>query len=120
MSCWHFRQFPSLVPRALISNLVLQDFIRRRSFGRWAAHQALFWGVVGATLITFPLTFGWINFRAAPDTQSDYQMYVFGLRTVTFDALTWLGWLTFHGLDITAVLVIAGCAYFSVETLPRP
>lgn len=112
LSWRNFRRFPGLVPKALISDLALQNFIRERGIGRWAAHQALFWGVVGATLITFPLTFGWIHFRAAPGTESGYEMYVFGLKTVTFDALTWLGWLTFHGLDVTAVLVIAGCAYF--------
>ena len=112
LSWRNFRRFPTLVPKALVSNLALQSFIRERSFGRWAAHQALFWGVVGATLITFPLTFGWIHFRAAAGTESGYDMYVFGLKTVTFDALTWLGWLTFHGLDVTAVLVIAGCVYF--------
>ena len=112
LSFKNFRRFPFLVPRALISNLALQSFIRHRGFGRWAAHQAVFWGVIGATLITFPLTFGWIHFRAAPGTESGYEMYVFGIKTVTFDALTLLGWLTFHGLDITAVLVIAGCGYF--------
>lgn len=112
LSWRNFRDFPMLVPKALVSNLALQSFIRERGVGRWAAHQALFWGVVGATLITFPLTFGWIHFRSTPGTESGYDMYVFGLKTVTFEALTWLGWLTFHGLDVTAVLVIAGCAYF--------
>jgi len=112
LSWRNFRRFPALVPRALISNLALQSFIRERGVGRWVAHQAVFWGVIGATLITFPLAFGWIHFRSAPGTESGYVMYVFGLETVTFDALTWLGWLTFHGLDVTAVLVIAGCAYF--------
>lgn len=112
LSWRNFLRFPTLVPKALVSNLALQSFIRERSFGRWAAHQALFWGVVGATLITFPLTFGWIHFRSAAGTETGYDMYVFGSKTVTFDALTWLGWLTFHGLDVTAVLVIAGCVYF--------
>ena len=112
LSWRNFQRFHMLVPKALVSNLALQSFIRARGFGRWAAHQAMFWGVVGATLITFPLTFGWIHFRAAPMTKSGYDMYIFGLKTVTFDALTWLGWLIFHGLDITAVLVIGGCVYF--------
>lgn len=112
LSWRNFKRFPSLVPKTLISNLLMQDFIQRRGVSRWAAHQALFWGVIGATLITFPLTFGWIHFRSVAGTESGYQMYVFGIKTVAFDALTWLGWLTFHGLDVTAVLVIAGCAYF--------
>ena len=112
LSWRNFRRFPGLVPKSLILNLALQMFIRERSVGRWAAHQAVFWGVVGATLITFPLTFGWIHFRSALGTESGYEMYVFGIKTVTFDARTWLGWLTFHGLDVTAVLVIGGCSYF--------
>ncbi|MGH2735335.1 MAG: MFS transporter, partial [Actinomycetota bacterium] len=113
LSWRNFRAFPTMVPRALLSNLALQNFIRERGVGRWAAHQALFWGVVGATLITFPLTFGWIHFRASPGTETGYDLYLFGIKTlVTFDALTWLGWLIFHGLDVTAVMVIPGCAYF--------
>jgi nitrate reductase gamma subunit len=34
------------------------------------------------------------------------------VRTVSFDSLSLLGWLLFHGLDIAAVLVLAGCGYF--------
>ena len=29
-----------------------------------------------------------------------------------FDALSFLGWVVFHGLDIAAVLVLAGCGWF--------
>jgi len=65
LSFRNFRRFPTLVPRAVVSNLALQTFIARRGPGRWLAHQAVFWGVVLATLITFPLTFGWISFEAA-------------------------------------------------------
>ena len=31
---------------------------------------------------------------------------------MTFAPLTWWAWITFHVLDIAAVLVIAGCGYF--------
>jgi nitrate reductase gamma subunit len=37
---------------------------------------------------------------------------VLGVRTVSFDALSPLGWLVFHGLDVAAVLVLAGCGWF--------
>jgi hypothetical protein len=37
---------------------------------------------------------------------------VLGFRTVSFDALSFLGWVVFHGLDIAAVLVLAGCGWF--------
>lgn len=105
----NFVRSPMLVPRALVSNLALQRFIRRRGLARWLAHQSLFWGVMLATAITLPLTFGWIHFEAEG---SRYAMYVTGLKVATFAPLTWLGWLIFHALDVTAVLVIAGCAYF--------
>jgi hypothetical protein len=111
LSFGNFRRFPTLVPRAVVSGLALQTFIARRGPGRWLAHQAVFWGVVLATLITFPLTFGWISFEAA-GRGSRYAIVVWGFRTITFEPLTWFGWLVFHGLDVAAVLVLAGCAYF--------
>jgi hypothetical protein len=111
LSLRNFRRFPALVPRALVTNLALQTFIARRSPSRWLAHQALFWGVVLATAITFPLTFGWIAFEAA-GSGSRYQILVWGFRTITFEPVTWLGWLIFHGLDIAAVLVLGGCSFF--------
>lgn len=63
-----------------------------------------------ATLITFPLTFGWIHFEAVGDRR--YGMHLIGVEVATFDPLSWLGWAIFHALDVAAVLVIAGCAWF--------
>jgi hypothetical protein len=107
----NFRRFPTLAPKAVVSNLTFQTFIARRGRGRWLAHQSVFWGVVLATLITFPLTFGWIAFEAA-GSGSRYAIVVWGVSTVTFDPVSWLGWLIFHALDIAAVLVLLGCAFF--------
>lgn len=108
---WHdLVRFRSLVPRQVVSYLSLQTFIARRAKPRWLAHQAIFWGVILSVLITFPLTFGWINFRAI--TGHRYQMFVWGFKTATFGALSWFGWIMFHGLDLAAVLVLAGCGYF--------
>jgi hypothetical protein len=111
LSFRNFRRFPTLVPRALVSNLALKTFISRRGRGRWLAHQSLFWGVVVATLITFPLTYGWISFEAA-GSGSRYAIVVWGLETITFDPVAWFGWLIFHALDIAALLVLLGCGYF--------
>lgn len=106
-------QLPAFeVPRTVVSTLLLQRFIAARSVPRWLAHQGLFWGVVSATLITFPLTFGWIHFRAVAGTESGYWVYVTGVRVAKLDALGILGWLAFHGLNFSAVLVIAGGAWF--------
>ncbi len=112
LSFRNFTRFPTLVPKALVSNLALQTFIARRGKARWVAHQALFWGVVVATLVTFPLTFGWIRFEALPGEPARYVTEIVGIRTFTFDPLGWVGWLTFHILDVSAVLVLAGCSAF--------
>ena len=103
--------------KSLTETVVLQRFIANRSRSRWLAHQAMFWGVVLAAASTFPLTFGWIHFRAVAGTSSGYRMFVLGHRALTFDALSWLGWLLFHNLDIAAVLVIAGAGWFLLHRL---
>jgi hypothetical protein len=106
-------EFPkSEVPRTIVSTLLLQRFIAQRSSARWLAHQGLFWGVISATMITFPLTFGWIHFRAVAGTPSDYWIYLMGMRTVKIDALGIAGFMAFHGLNLSAVLVVAGGAWF--------
>jgi hypothetical protein len=107
-----FVRFPTLLPRATVGQLVGQGFIRRRGVVRWLGHQCLFWGVIIATLITFPLVFGWLAFRLAPGTTNHYTMWVFGFSTFSFPTNTFLGWSLFHALDYTAALVIIGCAVF--------
>jgi hypothetical protein len=108
----NFRRLPGLLPRAVFGQLLGQGFIRRRGVLRWIGHQCLFWGVIGATLITFPLVFGWLVFHLEPGTETTYRMWVFGLPTVTFDTATFLGWSVFRALAYMSVLVIVGCAVF--------
>lgn len=92
------------------SHIVGQAFIRRRSLLRWWMHQFLFWGCLSAVAITFPLVFGWIHFGSTPDDQMTYVTYVFGFPVGSFRIRTVWSWLLFHGLDISAVLVLAGVA----------
>jgi NNP family nitrate/nitrite transporter-like MFS transporter len=104
-------------PRALLflaatawRDLVEQRFIRKRSTLRWWMHQCLFWGCLLAVAITLPLVFGWIHFGTAPDDPMRYVTYVFGFPAASFRVRTVLSWLIFHGLDVAAVLVLAGIA----------
>jgi hypothetical protein len=108
----NFRRLPTAVPRSVLGYLGFQTFLRARGRGRWIAHQLVFWGVVLATLITFPLTFGWFAFLSDSATGPDYTIYFLGFRTLSFDALSLLGWVIFHGLDVAAVMVLAGCGWF--------
>ncbi|HXI56764.1 MAG TPA: MFS transporter, partial [Polyangia bacterium] len=90
------------------SHLFAQTFIHRRSPMRWWAHQLIFWGCLLAAAITFPLVFGWIYFGTPGDGAHTYVTYIFGFAAGSFQLGTPLAWAIFHGLDISAVLVLAG------------
>ncbi|MEO6223801.1 MAG: MFS transporter, partial [Vicinamibacterales bacterium] len=90
------------------THIVGQTFIRQRSTLRWWMHLLLSWGTMLAVAITFPLVFGWIHFESLPDDQMTYVTYVFGFPTASFAVPTVTSWLLFHGLDIAAVMVLAG------------
>jgi NNP family nitrate/nitrite transporter-like MFS transporter len=96
--------------KAFGTHILAQRFIEKRSRLRWAMHQFLFWGCVTAAAITFPLVFGWIHFGTLPDDQMTYVTYLFGFPVGSFRVRTVFSWLLFHGLDISAVLVLAGIA----------
>lgn len=93
-----------------LTNLAAQRFIAHRSRLRWWMHQCLFWGCLLAVAITFPLVFGWINFRSAPNDQMTYVTYLFGFPAGRFRLHTVTAFLLFHGLDISAILVLSGIA----------
>ncbi|MBZ5728216.1 MAG: MFS transporter [Acidobacteriia bacterium] len=92
------------------THLAAQTFIARRSRLRWWMHQCLFWGCLLGVAITFPLVFGWIHFRTLPDDQLTYVTYLFGFPVGSFRLHTVTAWLMFHGLDVSALLVLAGIA----------
>jgi len=91
-----------------VQNLAAQTFIHKRSALRWWMHQLIFWGCVIAVLITFPLVFGWISFQTLPNDQNTYVVLVYGFRAMTFGLHTVFAELVFHGLDISAFLVLGG------------
>ena len=105
----------------MASNLVAQTFIRRRSRSRWLAHQLVFWGCILAALVTFPLVFGWLHFesvgdRRPPRTGPSPDRSARSAST----AAASFGWVTFHLLDISAVLVLAGVFIFLSRRLRDP
>ena len=57
----------ALLGRGTGSNLLAQNFIRKRSQMRWFAHFCFAWGCLLATAVTFPLVFGWVHFETRPD-----------------------------------------------------
>jgi len=91
-------------------HLAGQRFIYRRSKLRWWMHQLIFWGCILAVAITFPLVFGWIAFQTLPNDQNTYVTLVYGFPVLNFRLHTVFAELLFHGLDISAVLVLGGIA----------
>lgn len=89
-------------------NLVAQNFIFKRDRVRWLTHFLIMWGCVIAALITFPLVFGWVHFELEGDL--GYRAYLFGIPTQVLQGRDIWAWIVFHGLDFSAVMVIAGCA----------
>jgi MFS transporter, NNP family, nitrate/nitrite transporter len=102
-----FRGTARLV-RVATTHLAAQTFILKRSALRWWMHQMLFWGCILAVAITFPLVFGWISFQSLPTDQETYVVMLYGFPTQTFKLHTLVAELLFHGLDVSAILVLGG------------
>lgn len=108
------------LPGLVTSGLLMQSFIRNRSWSRWAAHQLVFWGCVLAALVTFPLVFGLLHFESVGQNGRQYQMFLGAIGTIEFDSRSVFGWITFHLLNISAVLVLAGVFVFLSRRLRDP
>lgn len=105
------RQIPANLAhlaRIFWNNIVLQRFIDRRSHTRWTAHWFLAWGCILAAAVTFPLSFGWVRFETARDSQQIYEAFMFGIPLGTFHLGTPIATLAFNILDISAVMVLIG------------
>jgi hypothetical protein len=108
------------LPALVTSNLLAQNFIRRRSMSRWLAHQLVFWGCILASLVTFPLVLGLLHFESVGDNGRRYEAFAGSVATVSFDSRSVAGWVVFHLLDISAVLVLAGVFIFLSRRLRDP
>jgi hypothetical protein len=98
----------SSAAQTLTHNLLEQRFIARRGFTRWLMHALIMWGCILSALVTFPLVFGWVHFEL--EGEQGYRAYVFGFPLNVLQGRGLLAWVTFHALDFTALMVIAGCA----------
>jgi hypothetical protein len=80
----------------------------------------VFWGCILAGLVTVPLTLGLLHFQSVGQQADRYRVYVSRVGTVSFDAESIVGWLTFHALDIAAFLVLGGVFIFLRRRLRDP
>lgn len=95
--------------RLTVSNIVAQKFIYNRGKGRWFAHMCLAWGCLLAFAITFPLSWGWVQFGVLPDGR--YVTEFMGIQQFAFEPNSIIGFVMFNGLNISAVLVLTGVAF---------
>lgn len=93
----------------LWDNIVAQKFIERRSFQRWTAHMCLAWGCLLAFAITFPLSWGWVQFGIAPNGV-DYRVEFMGLPQFSFSPHGIVAFFMFNGLNFSAVMLLVGVA----------
>ncbi|MBN9504124.1 MAG: hypothetical protein BGO01_02565 [Armatimonadetes bacterium 55-13] len=91
----------------LWNNIVAQKFIERRSSRRWLAHLCLAWGCLLAFAITFPLSWGWVQFGIGANG-SDYVVEFMGHPQFSFPHDSVLAFLFFNGLNFSAVFVLVG------------
>ncbi|HYF76499.1 MAG TPA: hypothetical protein VD973_05180 [Symbiobacteriaceae bacterium] len=98
--------------KGLVTNVVAQDFIWRRGWFRWLLHFNIAWGCLLSFAITFPLVFGWFRFQLI--SADEYQVMIFQVPTVIFPIESFFGWMIYHALDFTAVMVVlgVGLAYY--------
>lgn len=93
----------------LWNNIIIQKFIDRRGHSRWIAHMGMAWGCLIAFAITFPLSWGWVQFGVAPDGHN-YQILFMGMPQLVFDPHGPIGFMLFNGLNFSAVFVLTGVA----------
>lgn len=104
---WRPRTLGAWVGRVL-SEVAANRFILRRSKLRGVTHLLIMWGCVLAVGITFPLVFGWLQFRPVPGDLGLYEAMVFGFPAFRFPHESVFAFFLFHGLVWASFLVIAG------------
>lgn len=106
-------------PQLLLRNLVVfaqrlgmdfaaNRFIYRRGPLRWGAHWLIMWGCILAAAVTFPLVWGWVHFETVPGHMDTYQAYLFGFPGQQFKTDSLIGFVIFHALVWSALLVVGG------------
>lgn len=108
---FHRRRGPRntrMLGKLLLDNFVLQKFITRRGTERWVMHACLSWGGMLAFALTFPLVFGWIHFETLPNDAQVYRLFVLGFPVEQFHVHSFLGFLHFNLLNLSAIILLAG------------
>ena len=99
---------PNLVTliRSVITRLLLQTFIVRRSWLRWFTHFAIFWGVVIVSAVCFALAWGCMSFSLVG--QQTYCARMFNIPLITFQVGSPIAFLAFNAINLGSLLLLLG------------
>ncbi|MEB1805947.1 MAG: MFS transporter [Bacillaceae bacterium] len=106
------RNFKSVM-QTVVDNILFQKFIFKRGIYRGIQHWLVAWGCIGSFAITFGLTFGWMHFKLVDATT--YQLVVMGYPMIKMAADGLFAELVFNGLNITALMVLAGVVMMMIR-----
>lgn len=92
--------------KSVITRLLLQTFIVRRSWLRWFTHFAIFWGVVVVCAVCFALAWGWMSFSLVG--QQTYCARMFDIPLITFQVDSLIAFLAFNAINLGSLLLLLG------------
>jgi len=91
---------------SVVTRLLLQTFIVRRSWLRWFTHFAIFWGVVIVSAVCFALAWGWMSFSLVD--QQTYCARMFNIPLITFRVGSPIAFLAFNAINLGSLLLLLG------------
>jgi nitrate reductase gamma subunit len=92
--------------KSVITRLLLQTFIVRRSWLRWFTHFAIFWGVVVVCAVCFALAWGWMSFSLVGG--QTYSARMFDIPLLTFQVDSPIAFLAFNAINLGSLLLLLG------------
>lgn len=98
--------FRKSTPRTSVEHLVSHKFIRNRGWYRWTQHLLIGFGCILASLVTFPLVFGWMYFTM--EMNGYYSVVFMGMNIMQIKADGFMMFLFSNTLNLTSFMVIAG------------
>jgi hypothetical protein len=100
--------FRKSTPKTSVEHLVSHKFIRNRGLYRWTQHILIGGGCILASLVTFPLVFGWLYFTM--EVNGFYTIVFMGIDIMQIKADGIMMFLNTNALNTTAFMVIAGAS----------
>jgi hypothetical protein len=92
--------------RSVITRLLFQTFIVKRSWLRWFTHFAIFWGCVIVSAVCFALAWGWMSFSLVGG--QTYSARMFNIPLLTFQVDSLIAFLSFNAINLGALLLLLG------------